>query len=158
MMLLQPGSILLLLLCFLSPGAVWITIYGPLASLQNTRLPSPQFRPPLRTSLQNSRHNFPTAFLTSFPSIPQTHLSPSLKTSSLLLSSHQTHVLSKYLHSRSVVTQPAKAGDRKSPMLDSFAPKATKSPGLASSPLTGVALPCGLRPPMLLAQDEQQVV
>lgn len=152
-MLLQPSSILLLLPCFLSPGAVWITIYGPLASLQNTRLPSPQFRPPIRTSLQNSRHNFPTAFLTSFPSIPQTRLSPSLKTSSLL-SSQQTHALSKHLHSRSVVTQPAKAGDRKSPMLDSFAPKATKSPGLASSPLTGVALPGGLRPHMLLAQDE----
>lgn len=150
-MLLQPGSLLLLLLRSLSPGAVWITIYETLASLQNKRLPSPQFRSPIRTSLQNSRHNFPTAFITSFPSIPQTPLSPSLKMSSP--SSHRTHVLSKHFHSRSIATQPAKAGDRKSPMLDSFSPKATKSPGLASSPLTGVALPCGLRPHMFLPQD-----
>lgn len=53
-----------------------------------------------------------------------------------------------------MATQPAKAGDRKSPTLDSFSPKATKSPGLPSSPLTDVALPCGLRPNMLLVQDE----
>lgn len=54
-----PDSILLFLY-FSSLRPVWTTAYGSLASLQNTRLPEPQFNSLTGTSLQNSRSEFPT--------------------------------------------------------------------------------------------------
>lgn len=134
-----PDSILHLLFLCPHPGPVWTTVCGPLASLQSTRLPAPRFKSPLGTPLQNSRSNLPNAFQTSFLNIPQIRLSPSLKMSAL--SSHQTYLVSKHFHSRSMATQPANTGDRKSPIPNSSFPTVTKSPDLASILVHTLLLP-----------------